>query len=93
MMRTSAPLCKRWVANVCLKVCTVTCLLKPAAAQAERQAACKNRPPERVPRAQCLPNWTASVSETALRTGLVWGLSSRSRRLTLMMSVAFGSAK
>ena len=47
MMRTSAPLCKRWVANVCLKVCTVTCLLKPAAAQAERQAACKNRPPER----------------------------------------------
>jgi hypothetical protein len=38
---TSAPLSKRWVANVCRKVCTVTCLLKPAAAQAERQAACK----------------------------------------------------
>ena len=40
MMRTSAPLSKRWVANVCLKVCTVIGLLKPAAAQAERQAAC-----------------------------------------------------
>ena len=52
-----------------------------------------NHPPERVPRAQCLPNWAASVSDTALRTGLVWGLSSRSRRLTLMMSVAFRSAK
>ena len=37
MMRTSAPLSKRWVANV---VCSVTCLLKPAAVQAERQAAC-----------------------------------------------------
>jgi hypothetical protein len=35
-MRTSAPLYKRWVSNVCLKVCTVTGLLKPAAAQAER---------------------------------------------------------
>src|SRR5262245_53599202 len=41
MMRTSAPLSKRWVANVCRKVCTVTCLLKRAAAQAERQAACR----------------------------------------------------
>jgi len=39
MMRTSAPLSKRWVANVCLKVCTVIGLLKPAAVQAERQAA------------------------------------------------------
>ena len=39
MMRTSAPLSKRWVANVCRKVCTVTVLLKPAAAQSERQAA------------------------------------------------------
>jgi hypothetical protein len=43
MMRTSAPLSNRWVANVCRKVCTVTCLLKPAAAQAERQAACNAR--------------------------------------------------
>ena len=41
MMRTSAPLSSRWVANVCRSVCTVTCLLTPAAAQAERQAACK----------------------------------------------------
>ena len=40
MMRTSAPLSSRWVANVCRSVCTVTCLLRPAAAQAERQAAC-----------------------------------------------------
>ena len=44
-------------------------------------------------RAQCLPNWAASVSDTALSTGLVRGLSSRSRRLTLMMSVAFRSTK
>src|SRR5215468_651319 len=41
MIRTSAPLSKRWVANVCRKVCTVTCLFKTAAAQAERQVACK----------------------------------------------------
>ena len=40
-MRTSAPLSRRWVANVWRSVCTVTGLLKPAAAQAERQAACK----------------------------------------------------
>ena len=92
-MRTSAPLSKRWVANVCLKVCTVTCLLKPAAAQAERQAACKTVRQNGCRGAQCLPNWAASVSDTALRTGLVWGLSSRSRRLTLMMSVAFRSTK
>jgi hypothetical protein len=31
----------RWVANVWRSVCTVTGLLKPAAAQAGRQAACK----------------------------------------------------
>lgn len=40
MMRTSAPFSRRWVANVCRSVCTVTDLLKPAAVQAERQAAC-----------------------------------------------------
>jgi len=40
MMRTSAPFSSRCVANLCRSVCTVTDLLKPAAAQAERQAAC-----------------------------------------------------
>ncbi len=37
MMCTSAPLSNRWVANVCRKVCTVTCLVNPAAAQGHTQ--------------------------------------------------------
>ena len=56
------------------------CLMKPV-----RHELCRG--------VQCLSNWAASVSDTALTTWLVWGLSSRSRRLTLMMSVAFRSAK
>jgi tRNA C32,U32 (ribose-2'-O)-methylase TrmJ len=38
------PALQEWVANVCLKVCTVTGFLKPAAAQTERQAACTASP-------------------------------------------------
>ena len=40
MMRMSVPLSRRWVAKLCRSVCTVTRLASPAAAQAERQAAC-----------------------------------------------------
>jgi hypothetical protein len=39
-MRMSVPLSRRWVAKLWRSVCTVTCLAAPAAAQAERQAAC-----------------------------------------------------
>ena len=39
MMRMSVPLSSRWVAKLCRNVCTVTRLLSPDAAQAERQAA------------------------------------------------------
>jgi hypothetical protein len=41
MMRISVPLSRRCVANEWRSVCTVTRLVKPEAAQAERQAACK----------------------------------------------------
>lgn len=40
MMRISVPLSSKWVAKLCRSVWTVTRLLSPEAAQAERQAAC-----------------------------------------------------
>ena len=39
MMRISVPRSSRWVAKLCLSVCTVTRLSMPAAARADRQAA------------------------------------------------------